>query len=177
MTTLLEDPMPIILFGIVAEAVLGIILLTTRRGVLLWAMAGVLVLVLAGVGLEWLVETERERVEGTVEGAAAAVRANDRQGLLQQVDPSAGDARRLVDWAFDQVDFTDAKITTLEVQSINQLTSPPTAKVHVKGIVFFKDHSGQDPYGKRQVDLTLELRLQSGRWLISGYEWPDDPRG
>jgi hypothetical protein len=89
----LEDPMPIILFGIVAEAVLGIILLTTRRGVLLWAMAGVLVLVLAGVGLEWLVVTERERVEATVEGAAAAVRANDRQGLLQCLDPAAADAR------------------------------------------------------------------------------------
>ena len=173
----LEDPMPVILFGIVAEAALGIAVLTTRRGVLLWAIAGVLVLVLAGVGLEWLVVTERERVEATVEGAATAVRANDRQGLLQQVDPSAGDARRLVNWAFDRVDFTDAKITHLEVQSINELTSPPTAKVHVKGIVFFRDRAGQDPYDKQPVDLTLELRLQSGRWLISGYEWPDDPRG
>jgi hypothetical protein len=177
MTTLLEDPMPVILFGIVAEAVLGIAVLTTRRGVLLWAMAGVLVLVLAGVGLEWLVVTEGERAEATVEGAAAAVRANDRQGLLQRIHPSAGDARRLVNWAFEQVDFTDAKITHLEVQSINHLTSPPTAKVHVKGIVFFRDRARQDPYGKRPVDLTLELRLQSGRWLISGYEWHDDPRG
>jgi hypothetical protein len=83
----------------------------------------------------------------------------------------------LVNWAFEEADFTDAKITTLDVQSINQLTSPPTAKVHVKGIVFFRDRSGQDPYGKRLVDLTLELRLESDRWLISGYEWHDDPRG
>jgi len=173
----LEDPMPVILFGIIAETVLGIAVLTTRRGVLLWAMAGVLVLVLAGVGLEWLVVTERERVEGTVEDAAAAVRANDRQGLLQCVHPSAGDARRLVNWAFEQADFTDAKITHLEVQSINELTSPPTAKVHVIGNVFFNDRSGQDPYGKRHVDLTLELRLESDRWLISGYVWHDDPRG
>jgi hypothetical protein len=175
--SLLEDPMPVILCGIVAEAVLGIILLTTRRGVLLWAMAGVLVLVLAGVGLEWLIETERERVEATVEAAAAAVRANDRQGLLERVHPSAVDARRLVNWAFGEVDFTDAQITHIEVQSINDLTSPPTAKVHVVGNVFFNHRSGQDPYGRRHIDLLLELRLESGRWLVSGYEWHDDPRG
>jgi hypothetical protein len=177
MTALLENPMPIILFGIVAEAVLGISLLTTRRGALLWAMAGVLILVLAGVGLEWLVVTERERVEATLEGAAAAVRANDREGLLQRIHPSAADARQLVNWAFDRVDFTDAKITTLEVQNINDLTSPPTAKAHVKGIVFFKVRRGEYPYDKHPVDLTAELRLESGRWLITGYELRDDPRG
>ena len=41
MTFLLESPWPALVFGIFAEALLGIILLRTGRGVLLWAMAGV----------------------------------------------------------------------------------------------------------------------------------------
>jgi nucleotide-binding universal stress UspA family protein len=116
-------------------------------------------------------------VEATVEAAAAAVAANDRAGLLAHIHPSASEARRLVNWAFGEADFTDAKITHLEVLSINDLTSPPTAKVDVKGFVFFTPDYGEDPYGKRFVNITLELRLDAGRWLITGYQWHDDPRG
>ena len=177
MTALVEDPMPIILFGIVAEAVLGIALLRTGRAALLWAMGGVLVLVFTGVGLEWLVVTDREQVEATLDAMAAAVAANDREEVLSHVDPSAGDTRRLVDWGFRTAEFTGAKITELEVLNINHLTSPHTARVHLKGIVYFKVRRGEYPYDKHLVDLTLKLSLQSGHWLISGHEWHDDPRG
>jgi hypothetical protein len=177
MTTLVENPIPVIVFGIIAEAVLGVILLRSGRGVLLWAMAGVLAVVLAGVGLEWLVVTEREAVEATLESAAAAIGANDRGGVLVHVDPSATEVRRLVDWGFGQADFTDARITTLETESINHLTNPPTARVHVKGIVFFKDRRGENPYEKYLADLTVELRLKSNRWLITDCQWHEDPRG
>ena len=94
MTTLLESPWTVILFGIAAEAVLGIILARTGRGVLIWAMAGVLLLVLALVGLEWLVVTDRERIEATLESAAASVAANDPDGVLETIDGSATEARR-----------------------------------------------------------------------------------
>ena len=66
MTTLLEDPMPVIFFGIVAEAILGVVLLQTRRGAVLIAMVAVLVVVLGCVGLERLVVTDTEQVENTL---------------------------------------------------------------------------------------------------------------
>ena len=177
MTVLFENPMPVILFGIIAEAVLGIALLRTGRGVLLWAMGGVLALLLVGVGLEWLVVTEGEQVEATLEDVAAAVGANDQPGVLRHVDPSAAETRRLINWGFGRVDFTEAKITHLEVQNINHLTSPSTARVRVKGIVYFQVRRGEDPYGKRPVNLTLELRRGSDRWLITGHKWHGDPLG
>lgn len=173
----LENPMPVILCGIIAEAVLGIALLRTGRGVLLWAMGGVLALVLLGVGLEYLVVTEREQVETTLDEVAAAVGRNDRSGVLSHIHPSAAETRQLVNWGFGLASFTDAKITYLEVENINHLTSPPTARVRVKGIVFFKDRRGEDPYGKRPVNLTLELRRGSDRWLITSHQWHDDPIG
>ena len=178
MTALLEDPTPIILFGIVAEAVLGVILLRTGRAVLLWPMAGVLVLVLAGIGLERLVETDREQVEATLDRAAAAVAANDRDGLLVHIHPSASDTRRLVNWGFGLADFTDAKITHFEVLGFNYLINPPRAEVRINGMIHFKLRRGETPYPKRPLKMTLKLQRESDRWLIiDKVEWANDPRG
>jgi hypothetical protein len=170
MTTLLESPWPVILFGIAAEVVLGVILLRSGRGVLIWAMAGVLVLMLAGVGLEWLVVTDREQVEATLEGAAAAVAANDRDALLANIHSSATELRRLIHTRFHQLNFTGARIATLEVQNINHLVSPPTARVHIMGIISFEDRRGEIPYKNYRREMTLELRRESDRWLITGFE-------
>ena len=178
MTALLEDPTPIILFGIVAEAVLGVILLRTGRAVLLWAMAGVLVLVLAGIGLEQLMETDREQVEATLDRAVAAVAANDRDGLLVHIHSSASEARRLVNWGFGQANFTDAKITHVEILPINYLINPPRAEVRINGIVDFKLRRGETPYPRRPINMTLKLQRESDRWLIiDEVEWANDPRG
>jgi hypothetical protein len=175
MTRLLEDPMPVILFGIIAEAVLGIILLRTGRGVLLWAMAGVLVVTLAGVGMEWLVVTEVEQVEQSLESAAAAIEANREEDVLAWVDPSAKDTRGMVHWAMRRVKFTKVKISDLEIK-VNRLTSPPTAVADLTGMVRFRDRTGQVPYEHYRGKFTLELRRESDRWMITDQTWHNDPR-
>ena len=73
MTFLFENPLRIIFIGIVIEVILGIVLLRTGRGALLWVMLGILALTLVWVGVERLVVTERERVEMTVDGISSAV--------------------------------------------------------------------------------------------------------
>jgi hypothetical protein len=179
MTTLVEDPMPLIFLGIVGEAVLGIILLKTGRGALLWAMAALLGIVLAGIALEGFVVTEREEVEATLEGVAAALQANNRTRLLntqQYLTNSAGDSREQIRWALDRVTFSRVRITDLEI-TINRLTNPPTARARVEGIARFKDRRGEFPYESYPInDLIVNLRLESGRWLITGHEWAGDPR-
>ncbi|MBN2476728.1 MAG: hypothetical protein JXB62_19110 [Pirellulales bacterium] len=175
MTTLLETPMPIILFGIVAEAVLGILLLRTGRGVLLAAMLGVLVLVLAGVGLEWLVVTETERIEQTLFEAAAAVEANRQEDVLRLIDPANTESQRLIRWALGRFTFTKAKITHLEVKNINRLTSPPTAEVELVGSVSVRGGPSDIPYESRPIKFDVKLRRQQDRWVISGHVWHDAP--
>jgi len=178
MTTLVENPMPVILFGVVAEAVLGIILLMSGRGVVLWAMAGVLVLVLGGVGLERLVVTEWEQVEATLEGAAAALQANDQTRLLgseEYLAESAVETRERVRYALNRIEFTKVKITDLEIK-INRLTSPPTATAQITGHVRFEDLTGQMIHDNYPIkDLTLRLRRTPEGWRIVGYEWKNDP--
>jgi hypothetical protein len=179
MTSLVETPVPVILFGIVGEAVLGIILLRTGRGALLWAMGGVLAVVLAGVLLEGLVVTDREEVEAALEDVAAAIEANDPAPLLDgnlYLTDSATQSRAIIRWGMDRVDFTRVKITSLDI-TINRLTSPPTARAQVQGIVYFHDRHGDFPYESYPLkELVVELRQQSGRWLISGHQWSQDPR-
>ena len=89
MTLLFENPLRIIFIGIVIEAVLGIVLLRTGRGAMLWAMLGVLALTLAGVAVERLVVTEKERVEMTLDGITSALEANDLTRVLSYIAPDA----------------------------------------------------------------------------------------
>ena len=174
MITLLETPVPIILFGILAEAVLGLILLRTGRGVLLWVMIGVAVLVAAGVGLERMVVTERERIEAVLEAAVAAVAANDKDAVLVHVDPDDKETRRLVHWAFGRAKFTEAKITRLEI-SFKELASPPRATAKLSGMVSFQESSGLTAYETYPVSFSIDLRRTGDTWLIEDHEWKNNP--
>jgi len=181
MTSLLETPVFVILFGILAEAVLGIVLVRTGRGVLLWPMIGVLLLVLAGVALEWLVVTDRERVEAAIDDAAAALETNPKgESRRRMIDTYIAESdhasRALLGWALDRVQINRIKITNLEI-SINRLTSPPTAEAELTGYCAFKDRKGEYLREGQPIEFTLELReVEPGRWLVAGHTWHDDPR-
>jgi hypothetical protein len=176
MTTLLEDPTPILVVGILVIAGLGIALLRTGRGLLMILMLGVAILTGIGLLVERVVVTDREEVESVIDAAAASVRANDMAGVLAEIDPSASEARRLVQWAFKEATFEDAKVTHLDIRVI-RTTSPPMAKAVLKGYVRCRVKRLEYPYEVVPIDGTLEFRLQNGRWMLTGYTMPNDPRG
>ena len=174
MTTLIESPWPAIFFGIIVLAILAVVLVRTGRGAVLLAMIGVLLVTLAGVGLEWLVVTERERAEDTLYGAAAAIEANDLDRLMQCVSPSAPYTPARARSVMNQYKFTEARITSVEIQ-INDLTSPPSATAKMIGIFSVSDSLNELPYNNGRVGLTVYLRLENGLWLITVGE-EVDPR-
>ena len=178
-TTLVENPVPIIFIGIVAEAVLGVVLLQTGRGVLLLAMLGVLLLVLGGVALEWLVVTEVERVEASLDGVAAALEANDSNAVVSYISPAASGTRSRAQWALSEYEVTDTTIRNLEI-SVNRLTSPPTAEARFDGVISLAARKGAMlPYNNYPAQFTVKFRLEGDRWLITGHSEGDrrrDPR-
>jgi len=176
MTSLLEDPLPILFLGILVEAALGVALVRTGRGVLLGAMAGVLALVLAGVGLEWLVVTEREEVEATLDCGIEALEANDLEAVLACCSPSAEHTRHEARRALDWVEFIDIRITDLDI-TINRLTSPPTAKAEFIAMVSARDRKQFFGEYARPIGFTLTLRPYDGGWLVEGHELRNAPRG
>lgn len=176
MTSFSEDPFPIILVGVLAVAACAVALARTGRGIFLVAIGAIALLTAAGVLVEKLVVTEREEVEQVVDSSAAAVRANQLEGVLDHLSPEAGRARDLIRWAFGRATFEDVRITRLDIRVINT-ASPPLAKAEITGYVRCRDRLGEYPYDSVPIDGTLELRKINSRWLVSGYEMRQDPRG
>ncbi|NUQ65643.1 MAG: hypothetical protein HUU20_24500 [Pirellulales bacterium] len=168
MTTLLENPLPILFFGVIAEAMLAAAFVSTRRAVLLAPMAVVLVIVLAGLGLERWVVTEREQVEATMDGVVAALESNDVEDVLQFIAPDATYTKARAHFAMGLIEITDAKIHNLEID-VNKLTSPPTAEATFNGVVYYNERTGQSPYSYYASPFTVELRKHGDRWLISNH--------
>jgi hypothetical protein len=165
----LESPWPILLIVIGVEAVLAVALLQTRRGYLLWAMIGVAAVGLVGLVVERLVVTDREAIENTLDAAVAAAEANDVGRLLDCISPTAENTRADARWMLSRVEVRSAYIHKLEI-TINQLTSPPTARAHFQVIGQGTDRKGEFPYQSYARAATVELRLEDDRWLVTGYD-------
>ena len=169
MPNLLEDPTPIISFGVIALVILGVTLAWTGRGFLLWIMAAVIALCGLGVLIERLVVTERERVKMVFEEGRQAVTANDLKRTLALVDPKYTEAVQFVEAAMRRYEFHSAKIGSLEIE-INDAARPLTARANVSGSAGFRDRQGQFPYDGYPARLEVELRKEGDRWLITRVE-------
>ena len=165
----LENPVPIIVTGIVVEAILGAILVSTRRGAILWWMLGVLILVVIGLVVERLVVTENKRIVATLDGAKAALEANDLNRLLPYLAPSAAQTRDRASQVLGMVEFVSISLRGLQIGEINRLTSPPTVQTRFTAIIGFRDRTGSIPYEHRPVGLIVGLRKEGDRWLITDH--------
>ncbi len=152
---MLESPWPIVLSGIVIEALLALALLRTGRGRFLWIMLGVGVLVGGGLLLERCITTDQEAVEDCLDAIVAAAEANDINRLLENVSPKAVKVQIEARAVLNRVEVTKARLTDLETK-INRLTNPPSAKVKFRVI-------GED--------LAVDLRQENGRWLVFDYSF------
>jgi len=170
MTTLVENPMPVIFIGIVAEAFLATIFMSTRQAWAMWAMLGVLVFVFAGVGLEVIVVTDVERVENALDGVADALEDNDLTRLLEDyVSPDAVNTRRRAINAMGLVEITSAKVSNLTIK-INRLTSRPTARAEFHGAIRYEPRDPERiPYKYYGARFVVELRLEGDRWVVTDH--------
>ena len=170
MVIFVESPWPILFIGIAVEAVLAFLLLQTGRGKFLIAMIGVAAFVVAGLIVEQFVVTDRKAVTQTLDAAVAAVRRNDLNGVLDCISPSAKEPRSLTRWVLGRVEVREAHISDLEIK-VNRLTSPPTAEAK-----FLAVGRGRRPQGRMALPglrpaRDVQLRLEGGRWLVTGYEF------
>ncbi len=170
MVIFVESPWPILFIGIAAEAVLAFLLLRTGLGKFLIAMIGVAVLIAAGLIVERLVVTDRERVEQTLDAAVAAVRRNDlqrRAGLHFAVEPRGSQ--------LDDAGVWPCRIPGGAHQQSGDQRQPPDQSAYGRSEV---PGRGQRTGPQRVISLpgfsqrvNLELRLEGGRWLVTGYEF------
>ena len=169
MITLVESPIPVLLAGLIAVAILAVLFFNTGRGLFLAIIAGVVVLVLAGLAVERFVVTEREEVETALYGLAGAMEANDKNAAVALLSPSAAETRARAEWAFARFEIKQANISNLEIE-INNLTSPPSATAQFDGFIQVHDRKETIPYNAQNFYFTVHFEKEDDRWLITGHE-------
>jgi hypothetical protein len=180
MTWLFEDPWMIVLGGLVAEIILGVLLLKTGRGAVLGGMIGVLVLTGVLLVVERLVVTEGEQVQATLEDAAAAVVKNDPaavQKFIAPADaaPSAAGLRIYAAMILGRYTIEEAHIGgDLDIQ-LDTAAKPPTATARFTAQVRFKDHKGMTPYDHYVGKVRVDLRKAGDHWEVLDFN--DEQRG
>jgi hypothetical protein len=159
-----------IVAGLLIEGLLVVALINTGRGALVWAMAGVLVLIGLGVLVERLVVTDHEQIADVLDGVAAALEANDVEGVLSYIDPKATGMRASVRMALSGAHITDAQVYDLEV-GVNRHTHPPTARAEFVGRVKGR-YRGEGGGGEGMIlrKFTVDFRREGDRWLMTAYE-------
>ena len=60
--------------------------------------------------------------------------------------------------------------------TFNRLMNPPTAAAKFQAIGQGRDRKGESPYQGFLQNVTVELRQEGGRWLVTGYTLHDFQR-
>ena len=169
-TYLFENPYPALILGVITAGFFAAAFNVTRKKGFLVGI-GVVALAVASVFLLChLVVTPREEVRMVLDEGVAAIKANDPQRVIDLLSPAiSGDTAGTVRMAFRSAKFTGAKIANDEI-TINELTSPISAKADFMATVFFQGKSGEIFGDRYACRMTLSLEKQGKKWLITGYK-------
>jgi ketosteroid isomerase-like protein len=166
MDVFLESPWPAIgLFGFALVA-LAVAYHNTRHRALLWVAALDVLLGIAGVGLEYFFVTDYEEVENALSDAAAALQSNDEKALLNFIAPEADSLRGAAHEALAAFEIYDAGFRGLEVR-FNHVMNPPTATAQFRGRVFYSIRGGDSQRRPYLHPVTIRLRREGDRWLMT----------
>jgi len=168
MTILLEQPVPILIVGLIIATAAGVAFVSTGRNH--FGIVALVTLVVTGalLAIERFVETDREQVESALYDIAAAVRANDRPALIariSQLSPAIQQAER---------ELSSVTVTSFSIKNnldimVNSSHRPALAEATFNFVVsgsYRGGESGMYP-GFMKVHLRRE---EDGVWRLTRYE-------
>ena len=165
MNWLLESPWPALVGGGAALLLFAVSWWQTRQKALLWMMLAAAAITAVMLLVQWLVVTDREQIEATLERARAALAANDLDGVISTFadTPATAKLRSDVrDWG-GHVKFSTVKTGSKRSIEINRHTSPPTATVEFLGAAYGEVGGQPVNYAGK---VTVKMVLVDGQWKI-----------
>ena len=163
MTTLWENPLPIIALGAIAITICGLAVVARRN----LASVIALVVVVAVTGLlllaERLVVTDVERVENALTEVVAAVHQNDAAGVLAFIDPAAPQMRTDAETLMDMIRVKKAGASSVQVKVSDNL-----AEAKFQGVLSGTTKKGGAPIGYFDV-VEVSWIKKDDRWRIDGF--------
>lgn len=171
MTSLLENPLPAILIGVLTTAILGSGWLKTGRQWLLYLMIAAILLTVGAVFLERMVITDREQITATLHEIADLVERNEIDAALEYAHSGWLEVRSQATAELPRYEFLEVSIgRNLEIEVFPEHIPPKaTAKFTVVVVLSTKDHSVSGGRIPRFVEVIF-LKEESGDWRVSDYE-------
>ncbi len=172
-----EQSLPIIIIAVIGGAILAGTMLQTGKQLFLYLLIGWIAVCSLLLALEYVVVTEGERIEAVVYEIAAALEANDVEGVTSCVSDSVPSLKTQAERQMNLVEIETVKVKqNLEV-TINHGSTPPigVAKVNVKMTGHLKNNDVMD--GQFATFLVLTFQQDpDGQWRVISYQF-FDPRG
>jgi hypothetical protein len=173
MTWIVEEPLYIAILGVVTLAFLGFAWMQTGYRALLNAAIGAAALTVGLLLLEYLVDTEPERIEATLHRIARDVERNDHEMIYSHVYSGAPETLAWAKQEFPRYRFERATIKrNLEIV-LDMNANPPAAHASFNVRVDVTDvATGHLWYGAAFVEVTM--RKEGDRWTVEECSY-DEP--
>jgi len=174
MSWLFEDSTPLLVVTVLAEILLIVSLLRTGKSGLLYVALVVAVIGGGCVAIEWLVETDGERVEQLISQTRRAVLSQDRKKVFALLAPDSSLLRSQATRSLSQFLVRDIKITDGPQIVVNRKTFPPTAAVELIARLDLEAKTGLVARSKTivRVEARVEETSQGWRWTAAEFSHP-----
>ena len=170
MTWILEEPVYILILGIVTLAFLGFALVQTGYRSLLHAILAVVALTAGMLFLERMVQTDREQIAAALEVIACDVESNNLQAILSHVYSEADGVRDRASIEFPQYTFRSVNIKDNVEVTMDANHSPPRAMVTFNVVVNVQRKADGFPYRRVARFVRVTLVFENGQWRVADYE-------
>jgi hypothetical protein len=176
---LLEQPLTILFWGSLWVAVAAATWVQTRHRLAAVALALAILSVLVMLGIERMVVTPAEEVESTLQTIARRLEANDVEGVLQYLSPTAESLRDEVRSYLRRV-----RVKTISIKSNLRVTTSSSrrpvrsAKARFNAVATLDGPANWGGDASLTVPrlLVVRFRLEEAGWRVTDYE-SFDPRG
>ncbi len=169
MNWLAENTLPIWMFGAIALTMALVVYFQTRTNGALLGIAGVVIVTGVLLLISWLVVTPREAIERSLYKLAATVQANDVQGALSYLAPSAdSQLRKDVETLMPLVRIELARVVDTPQIDVETGPNPTSATVQCHGVIVAVNR--QDGMkGGADDHLVMKWVRRGDRWLVESY--------
>jgi hypothetical protein len=169
---LLEQPLAVVIVGVIFGLVAGIAWSSSGRKEWLIGLGTVVVLTIAGLIVEQLVVTDREAIEATLAAIARDVQSNNLRAVLSHVSANNAELQRKAEAEMPNYRFDECRVTKIHQLDIDASAEPRSALVEFIVVASGSfQHGGMELTDRgvpRRVLLQL-VREQDGAWRVQDY--------
>jgi hypothetical protein len=172
MNWILEQPVAVVILGIILGLGTGIAWTSTGRKEWLIGLAAIIAFTIVGLVVERLVVTDREAIEATLQEIARDVQSNNLQAVLRHVSTGNSELIRQASAEMPNYRFDECRVTKVQEIDIDSSAEPRSALVEFNVVASGSFRQGgvelSDQGIPRRILLQM-VREKDGQWKVQRY--------